>query len=115
MTRQWHNPNWEKPLRAESEGLDDEDGISSMNTIAQFERRHEAKLRLPPLNSPDERLQDTIRIRVNPHKTLTMLSMGVPFAFSLEDLRAAWHIASPTEQEHIEHIVSIQQQKENAA
>ncbi|MGO1587551.1 hypothetical protein, partial [Corynebacterium casei] len=104
------------PLRAESEGLDDEDGISSMSTIAQFERRHEAELRLVPLpGTPDHRVHRPLKVKANPHKTLTMLSMGVPFAFSIEDLRAAWQIASPAEQEQIEHIVSIQQQKENAA
>ncbi|MGO3069050.1 hypothetical protein [Corynebacterium casei] len=87
-----------------------------MNTIAQFERRHQAELRLAPLTgTPDHRVHRPLTVKANPHKTLTMLSMGVPFAFSLEDLRAAWQIASPTEQEQIEHIATIQKQKENAA
>lgn len=87
-----------------------------MDIIAQLQRRHQAELRLAPLpGTPDHRVHMPLKVKANPHKTLTMLSMGVPFAFSLEDLRAAWHIASPTEQEHIEYIVSIQQQKENAA
>lgn len=87
-----------------------------MNNIAQFERRHQAELRLVPLpGAPDHRVHRPLKVKANPHKTLTMLSMGVPFSFSLEDLRNAWHIASPTEQEHIEHIVSMQQQKEKVA
>lgn len=79
-----------------------------MHTIAQFERRHEAKLRLPPLNSPDERLRDIIRIRVNPYKTLRMIRTGVPFNFQLDDLRAAWLVASPDEQRAIEDIAHQQ-------
>lgn len=87
-----------------------------MHTIAQFERRHEAELRLAPLpGTPDHRIHRPLTVKANPHKTLTMLSMGVSFAFSIEDLRAAWQIGSPAEQEQIEYIVSIQQQKENAA
>lgn len=84
--------------------------------LQQLQRRHQAELRLAPLTgTPDHRVHRPLTVKANPHKTLTMLSMGVPFAFSIEDLRAAWQIASPTEQEQIEHIVSIQQQKENAA
>lgn len=84
--------------------------------LQQLQRRHQAELRLAPLpGAPDHRVHRPLTVKANPHKTLTMLSMGVPFAFSIEDLRAAWQIASPTEQEQIEHIVSIQKQKENAA
>ncbi|MGP5722772.1 hypothetical protein ACTXO1_06465 [Corynebacterium casei] len=84
--------------------------------LQQLQRRHEAELRLVPLPAtPDHRVHRPLKVKANPHKTLTMLSMGVPFAFSIEDLRAAWQIASPTLQEHIEHIVTIQKQKENAA
>ncbi|MGP5117875.1 hypothetical protein [Corynebacterium casei] len=80
-----------------------------MSTIAQFERRHEAELRLVPLpGTPDHRVHRPLKIKANPHKTLTMLSMGVPFAFSIEDLRAAWHIASPTEKRAIEDIAHQQ-------
>lgn len=84
--------------------------------LQQLKHRHQAELRLVPLpGTPDHRVHRPLKVKANPHKTLTMLSMGVPFAFSIEDLRAAWQIASPAEQEHIEYIVSIQQQKENAA
>jgi hypothetical protein len=73
-------------------------------------------LRLAPLpDSPDERVHQPLQVKANPHKTLCMLSMGVSFNFALDDLRAAWFIASPDEQEHIEYIVSIQKQKENVA
>lgn len=84
--------------------------------LQQLQRRHQAELRLAPLpGTPDHRVHRPLKVKANPHKTLTMLSMGVPFSFSLEDLRAAWDIASSGEQEHIEYIVSIQQQKENVA
>lgn len=86
-----------------------------MNTIAQLQRRNEAKLRLIPLKEPDERLPTPISIRVNPHTTLRMIHMGVPFTIPLEDLRAAWQIASPDDRELIEYIVSIQQPKELVA
>ena len=101
--------------RGEGRGLDDEDGFSSMNTIAQLQRRREAKLRLVPLNSPDERLDEPLKIKVNPYNTLKMLHMGVSFSFSLDELRSAWHIASPDEQEHIEYVAEQLQQKELVA
>lgn len=78
-----------------------------MDIIAQLQRRYEAKLRLVPLNSPDERLDEPVNVKVNPHKTLCMLHMGVPFNFPLEDLRDAWSVATPEEQELIEHIVNL--------
>lgn len=104
--------------RAGNSGAGDEEieGSSMTTMLQQLQRRHQAELRLAPLpGEPDHRVHRPLKIKANPHKTLTMLSMGVPFSFSLEDLRNAWHIASPTEREHIEHIVSIQQQKENLA
>lgn len=83
-----------------------------MNTIPQLQRRHEAKLRLPPLNSPDERLQEITQIRVNPYKTLRMIRMGVSFTIPLDDLRAAWMIAGPEDRDRIEYIAEQLQPKE---
>ena len=77
--------------------------------LQQLQRRHQAELRLAPLpGTPDPRVHRPLTVKANPHKTLTMLSMGVSFAFSLEDLRAAWHIASPDEQRAIEDIAHQQ-------
>lgn len=75
-----------------------------MDIIAQHHRRHEAKLRLVPLKEPDERLEQPIHININPHKTLCMIHMGVPFNFSMDDLRDAWHVANPDEKRAIEEI-----------
>ncbi|MGP5632960.1 hypothetical protein [Corynebacterium casei] len=84
--------------------------------LQQLQRRHQAELRIAPLpGTPDHRVHRPLTVKANPYNTLRMIRMGVPFAFSIEDLRAAWHIAIPAEQEHIEYIVSIQKQKENAA